>query len=171
MTSSPKNVTPKTVAEAAEKNNEETTVPAQATAEKSTKTEKPKGDQVLDNKGKVLFSGTPDEVRAWLKDQPTMIYAVRQERDGDLIISTEYVEAGPLKLSLVQRAKAAAEKLKKNKKAMAILGGAAVVVGLTIRNVRKENREAVSAETLDEVEGPVIGIDDPEVPGDNTDSN
>lgn len=169
MSNTPKNVTPKTVAEQGAASNAETdelinkTIPAQTAAT-------PEGDQVLDNKGKVLFSGTPDEVKNWLLKQPTMVYVVRQSVDNGLVVSTTYMEEGPLKLSLVQRAKAAAEKLKKNKKAMAILGGAVVVAGLTVNANRKSKREAVSAEPLDEVEGPVIGIDDPEVPGDNTDS-
>jgi hypothetical protein len=70
------------------------------------------------------------------------------------------------KLTLVQRAKALAEKLKQNKKAVLILTGAAVVVGLTIKN----NRKAVSVEPLDEAEGPVIGTEGSENPDDTTDS-
>lgn len=138
MTNAPKTpATPKTVAEkAAEK-----TVPAQATGETPAK-----GDQVLDNKGKVLFSGAPDEVKNWLLEQSTMIYAVRKETNNDLVVSTVYVEEQPLKLTLAKRVKAAAEKLKQNKKALLILGGAAVVVGLTVKN----NRKAVSAEDEDQ---------------------
>lgn len=45
------------------------------------------------------------------------------------------------KPSLVQRLKSAAEKLKENKKALAILGASAVIAGLAIKNSRK----AVSA--------------------------
>lgn len=155
--------TPKDVAEKVE----EKTVPAQATGEKSAKEDHT--DKVLNNKGEVLFSGTPTEVKAWLLEQkPSMIYAVRQTSTNDLVISTEYTEEGPLKLSLVQRAKTAAEKLKKNKKAQVLLVGAVFCAGMAIKN-SGYNRKAVAVEPLDEAEGPVIGRDIDESPND-TDS-
>lgn len=163
MTNTAKNsATPKTVKEAVENKVEETTVPAQATGEKTVKDGQL--DKVLDNAGKVLFSGTPDEVRAWLNEQPSMIYAVRQAKNNGLVVSTEYVEEGPLKLSLIQRAKAAAEKLKSNKKAMLFLGGAAVVVGLTIKSSRKAAAESI---VEDDVVEETTEIDNPD---DTTDS-
>lgn len=69
------------------------------------------------------------------------------------------------KLTLVKRAKAAAEKLKQNKKALLILTGAAVVVGLTI----KSNRKAVAVEPLGEAEGPINGVEGTD-PDETTDS-
>lgn len=164
MTNTAKNsaATPKTVKEAVENKVEETTVPAQATGGKTVKEDQL--DKVLDNEAKVLFSGTPDEVRAWLNERPSMIYAVRKTNQDGLIISTMYVEEGPLKLSLVQRAKAAAEKLKQNKKALAILGGALVVAGLTIKNNRKTTAEP---EVEEDVVEETTEIPNPD---DNTDS-
>lgn len=151
MSNSPKNTTATTPKDVKEKVEKDATVPAQPTSP-----EDEKNDKVLDNEGKVLFSGTPDEVKNWLLEQPTMVYAVRQAKSNDLVVSTVYMEEGPLKLSLVQRAKQAAEKLKKNKTAMVLVVGAAVVVGLTIKN----NRKAVAVEALDEAEGSVIDRDD-----------
>lgn len=164
MTNPAKNTaaaTPKTVKEAVEGKPDETTIPAQATAPEDSKS-----DKVLDNAGKVLFSGTPDEVKTWLLKQPAMIYAVRQAKNNDLVVSTVYVEEGPLKLSLVQRAKAAAEKLKQNKKAMLIVAGAAVVVGLTVKN----NRKAVSVETLDPEDDSVNGVGEDDITPETPDS-
>lgn len=160
MSNTPK-ATSKTVTDASETKVEEKTIPAQAKAEKNDE-----HDTVLDNAGKILFSGAPDEVKAWLNKQPTMIYVVRQTKSNGLIVSTEYVEEGPLKLTLMQRAKAAAEKLKQNKKAVLILTGAAVVVGLTVKN----NRKAVAVEPLGEAEGPINGVDEITGPDDSTDS-
>jgi len=162
MTNTAKNTaaaTPKDVKEKVE----EKTVPAQATAPENAKT-----DKVVDNAGKTLFSGTPAEVKAWLLEQPTMVYAVRQASNNDLVLSTVYVEAGPLKLTLVQRAKAAAEKLKKNKRSQLLLAGAVVCAGIAVKNARY-NRKAADAEPLDEVEGPVVGVE-PVDPDETTDS-
>lgn len=162
MTNSPK-ATPKDVKAATEGKVEEKTVPAQATGEKTT-TDEAGRDKVLDNAGKVLFSGTPAEVKAWLLEQPTKIYAVRQAKNNGLVVSTEYVEE-PLKLSLVQRAKQAAEKLKHNKRAMVIVAGAAVVVGLAVKNSRK----AVAVEVLDPEDTTVNGVGEAEgIPLGNT---
>lgn len=159
MTNSPK-ATPKTATES-KLVEDEKTIPAQKTAKGS----EGQLDKVLDNAGKTLFSGTPAEVKAWLLEQPTKIYVVRQAKNDDLIVSTVYVEEESPKASLVQRAKQAAEKLKQNKRALAIIAGAAVVAGLAVKNSRK----AVSVEPLDEAEGPINGVDEAEgIPLGNT---
>jgi hypothetical protein len=154
--------TPKDVKDAVE----EKTVPAQATAPEDAKTGEQ--DKVLNNEGKVLYSGTPDEVKAWLDKQPSMIYVVRQATNNGLVVSSTYIEEGPLKLSLVQRAKAAAEKLKKNKKAMLIVAGAAVVVGLTVKNNRKVVTGTVENPYHDESEQPAV--EDDQATDENPDS-
>lgn len=86
-----------------------------------------------------------------------------KETPKDAEAKTEETEWKP---SVVQRLKAVAVKLKRNKKAMLIIGGAVVVVGLTIKN----NRKAVSVEPLDEAEGPVVGVDETVDPDETTDS-
>jgi hypothetical protein len=70
------------------------------------------------------------------------------------------------KTTLVKRAKAAAEKLKSNKKAMFFLAGAAVVIGLTIKN----NRKAVKVEVVDPEDTSVEGVDDVTGPDETDDS-
>lgn len=166
MTNPAKNTTAAATPKDVKEKVEEKTVPAQATGEKTAK--EAQLDKVLDNSGKVLFSGTPDEVRAWLNERTAMIYAVRQAHNNDLIISTEYVEQGPLKLSLVQRAKSKAEKLKKNRKAQLLLAGAVFCAGMAIKNARF-NRKAVAAEVLDPEDTTTIGVEQPETP-ENPDS-
>lgn len=134
MSNTAKNsATPKTVAEAAEKNAvEETTVPAQTTA----------GNSVKDNPKYQAVNGKYEKSNT--------------ETTGDA--------QSEEKLTLVQRVKATAEKLKKNKKAMLIIGGAVVVVGLTIKNSRK----TVAAEaTEDDVVEETTEIANPD---DTTDS-
>lgn len=130
----------------------ETDVPAQATA----KTWDLKGDKVLDNAGKVLFAGTPEEVKNWLLKQPTMIYAVRQMKNNDLVVSTEYVQEGSPKPSTLQRAKTAVEKFSKNQKAMFILGASIAAVGLAVKNSRK----VVQVDALDEEDDTSTGVDE-----------
>lgn len=125
MTNTAKNsaATPKTVTEAAEKNRvDETTVPAQATPEKTV----------------------VEEVK---ETEPT----------------TEETE----KLTLVQRLKTMAEKLKDNKKAMVILGGVAVIAGLAIKNNLKAAK-AVSAEPLDAEDTTINGVGDDELTTDDS---
>lgn len=70
------------------------------------------------------------------------------------------------KVSFVQRFKAVTEKLAKNKKAMILLGGAAVVAGLAIKN----NRKALAGEPLDDEDTTVIGVEQPTNPDDTPDS-
>lgn len=166
MSNTSKNTpTPKTAAEQAKASNEVTdaVIAGATTEEVAAKVKKTipsqsvnddQLDKVLNNAGETLFTGTPDEVRAWLNTQPSMIYAVRQSKKNGLVVSTEYVEETPLKLTLIQRAKAAAEKLKQNKKALVILGGALVVAGLTIKNNRKTTAEPEVEETAETTEIP-----------------
>ena len=70
------------------------------------------------------------------------------------------------KLTLVQRLKSMTEKLKQNKKALLILGGAVVVTGLVVKN----NRKPVDEKTTDETEGPITDIDSHEISDENPDS-
>jgi hypothetical protein len=161
MTNPAKNsATPKTVAEAAEKQTapiEETVVPAQATSPKTeTNT-----DKVVDHTNKTLFAGTTSEIVAWLTERSEMVYAIRLSGSNDLTSSIDYLKKHQEKLSPVQRLKAAAEKLGKNRKAMLILGASAVVAGLAVKNSRK----AVKVEVLDEDDTTINGVgEDDETP-------
>jgi phenylpyruvate tautomerase PptA (4-oxalocrotonate tautomerase family) len=137
MTTPKNSATPKTVTEAVEKQAlpaEENTVPAQKAA--SPKVEM-NTDRVVDHTNKILFAGTPSEIVDWLNQHSTMIYAIRLADHPDLITSVDYVKKHQKKISLVQRIKASADKLKKNRKAMLILGASAVVAGLAVKNSRK----------------------------------
>ncbi len=149
----PKNAaTPKNVADIKSKN--ETTVPAQATAP----VESSNHDKVLDNDRKTLFSGTPKDVRDWLNEQTDKVYVVRTA-GGELVHSIEYVELEGKKLSLVQRAKEKALKLKTNKRSQLMLATAVVFAGVAFQKSRK--LKAVAAEeTLDDVEVTVENPDD-----------
>lgn len=117
---------------------ESKTVPPQAAESKSGDLKSL--DKVFDIKGDAVFSGTPDEVLAWLKERSNTTYAVRSSGRPDIMTSLDYTKrtAESEKPSLVQRLKAAAEKLKENKKAMVILGASAVIAGLAIKNNRKK---------------------------------
>lgn len=118
-------------------------------------------------KNTAAASATPKDVKEKVEEKtvPAQAQATEpkvEEQDGEQTPAADEKK----KPSLVQRAKVAAEKLKQNKKALLILTGAAVVVGLTIKN----NRKAVAAEPLDEVEGPINGVDEVTGPDDIADS-
>jgi hypothetical protein len=160
MTNTAKNsATPKTVSEqAGEKLDEKATVPTQKTGKED------RLDKVVDGKGEVLFSGKPDEVRAWMGERPTTTYVVRTSALDGLVTSMEYTEEKP---SLVQRAKDAAEKLKQNKRSQLLLAGAVVCAGIAVKNARY-NRKAV--EVLTPEDTTVNGVEGPVTPDDTTDS-
>lgn len=164
MTNTNKNsATPKDVAAkvTTEVKNAETTVPAQAA---NSNTEK-NVDRVVDHTNKTLFSGTQAEIVDWLNEHSPMLYVIQPADHPDLVSSVDYLKKHQAKLSPVQRIKAAAEKLGKNRKAMLIIGASAVAVGLAAKNRRKEE---VVVETLDDVEVTVDNPDDN--PDDTTDS-
>lgn len=99
-------------------------------------------------------AATPKDVKEKVEEKTVPAQATAESK-------VEKQDGEKSKPTLVQRAKAAAEKLKKNKKALLILTGAAVVVGLTIKNNRKAvTAETAEGETLDDVEVTVENPDD-----------
>jgi hypothetical protein len=156
MTNPGKNsATPKPVVEAADKtiNTEEPTVPAQQAASPNIETNT---DRVVDHNRNTIFAGTSDEIVAWLNENAPMIYVIQPVDGPDLITSVDYLKKHQPKLSVVQRAKAAAEKLGKNHKAMLILGASVVAVGLAVKNSRKD----MKVEVLDDEDNTINGIGD-----------
>ncbi|QJD49771.1 hypothetical protein SEA_CLUBPENGUIN_47 [Streptomyces phage ClubPenguin] len=123
------------------------------------------GRTTMSNTAKNSAAATPKDVKEKVEEKTVPAQATAEpkveQQDGEQTPAADEKK----KPSLVQRAKAAAEKLKQNKKALLILTGAAVVVGLTIKN----NRKAVAVEPLDEAEGPINGVESAD-PDDTTDS-
>jgi hypothetical protein len=113
----------------------------------------------MSNTAKNTDAATPKDIKEKVDEKTVPAQATEPK------VEEQTPAADEKKPSLVQRAKAAAEKLKQNKKALLILTGAAVVVGLTIKN----NRKAVAVEPLDEAEDSVNGVE-PTNPDDTTDS-
>lgn len=110
------------------------------------------GRNLVSNTAKNTTSATPKDVKesveGKVEEKVIPAQSTQKEKAADAV--EEVCEAG--KLTLLQRAKATAEKLKQNKKALLILTGAAVVVGLTIKN----NRKVVAAESQDTEDVTVI---------------
>lgn len=114
-------------------------------------------------------AATPKDVKESKAEEttvPAQATEPKTEKKESISVDDVKVDVKEAKLTVVKRLKSVTEKLAKNKKAMILLGGAAVVAGLAIKN----NRKALAGEPLDEEDDTVIGVEQPANPDDTTDS-
>lgn len=121
----------------------------------------PNGRTTMTNTAK--NSATPKTVAekaAEVKTEETTVPAQATATEKNSVEEPKETEATAEseKLTLVQRAKAKVERLKKNKKAIIALAVSAAVFGVVVNNKRRN--KAVDVETLDPEDTTVIGVGD-----------